>query len=241
MSQRQAVEAEFEAANEADRWGEAKQIKARLDALPKTVDEMRRREAEEQREHRQEVDTSQAAILDEFFAATGGAGGGCFLCGGGGWKEKEGWMETSSSCADRCGVTVDGEGFVTAVALPNNGLRGEIPASFGGLGKLVSVDLRGNAKLVHGAAALKAAGLSAKAVKEGAEFSAKEMRAAGWSAAELTTAGLGPTDFATAFGIRPDARKVYDSANSGKVDELRIYLAAGTKPDGHKVSQAASQ
>ena len=58
---------------------------------------------------------------------------------------------------------------------------------------------------------------------------------------ECAPLGFRPADFAAAFGIRPDAEKMYEFSKSGKVDELRIYLAAGTKPDGHKVSQAASQ
>ena len=125
-------------------------LQRQLREFPKTVEEWRavKREAE-------------AAILDEFFTATGGVRGfGGYL--GGSWKKRKGWAKASTPAADRCGVAVDHEGYVTVVALPSNGLRGEIPASFGGLSRLQSVDLRGNVDLVAGAAALKAAGLSAK-------------------------------------------------------------------------------
>merc|ERR1711965_272711 len=88
---------------------------------------------------------AEAVLLDEFFTATGGVRGSCFLCTGcSSWKQQKGWTKASTPAADRSGVTVDREGYVTAVALPSNGLRGEIPASFGGLSKLQSVDLRGN-------------------------------------------------------------------------------------------------
>ena len=95
--------------------------------------------------------------------------------------------KASTPAADRSGVTVDREGYVTAVALPSNGLRGEIPASFGGLSRLQSVDLRGNVRLVAGAAAL-----AARQACENAEIHfAKAQLGVGVSGGSVSNA-LGP-------------------------------------------------
>ena len=65
-----------------------------------------------------------------------------------------------------------------------------------------------------------------------------ELKTAGFSALECAPLGFQPSDFAAAFGIRPDAQKLFRAAQNGNEDEVRILLAAGAEPDGYKVSES---
>ena len=93
---------------------------------------------------------------------------------------------------------------------------------------------------------------SVKELKDDGKFTAEQLKDEGCSAADLKTAefsvvecaplGFPPADFAAAFGIRPDAKKVYDlcyqsSLSREQVDEVRSLLKAGAGPDDYKVSQ----
>jgi len=96
------------------------------------------------------------------------------------------------------------------------------------------VDLKAELKAARYALAdLKAAGFSAAELKA-AGYGLADMKAAGYSALKCAPLRFPHADFAAAFNIRPDAKKVFDLANSGEVDELRILLAAGTGPDDYK-------
>ena len=135
--ERQSIEAQMEAALESEEYGRLEELQAQEKVLPRTLEEWQERKREAER-----------AILDEFFAATGGKG----LIYGSYWKQTAGWKKGEAAAegtvGDRFGVTVDGEGFVTAVALPSNGLKGTIPPSFGRLERLRSVDFSGNEGLL---------------------------------------------------------------------------------------------
>ena len=83
------------------------------------------------------ADTDRAA-LDALYSGTNGSG----------WSTNTGW---SAALSGRSGVTLGSSGAdngrVTALALVDNGLRGELPAALGDLSRLTSLDLSGNRQL----------------------------------------------------------------------------------------------
>jgi hypothetical protein len=84
------------------------------------------------------VAPDQAQILRTFFACLGG----------GSWARSDGWPDLAlggGNAAELFGVTADGDGAVTRIELQQNGLRGELPASLGGLAKLAWLRVFGNA------------------------------------------------------------------------------------------------
>ena len=83
------------------------------------------------------VAPDQAQILRTFFACLGG----------GSWARSDGWpaLALGGGAAELFGVTADGDGAVTRIELQQNGLRGELPASLGGLAKLAWLRVFGNA------------------------------------------------------------------------------------------------
>ena len=83
------------------------------------------------------ADTDLTA-LDALYSGTNGSG----------WSTNTGW---SAALSGRSGVTLGSSGAdngrVTALALVDNGLRGELPAALGDLSRLTSLDLSGNRQL----------------------------------------------------------------------------------------------
>ena len=61
-------------------------------------------------------------------------------CGGAGWVKNAGWM-TEADIGEWEGVTVDAEGRVTDIDMPNNGLVGSIPSDIRQLSALQRLDL----------------------------------------------------------------------------------------------------
>ena len=60
------------------------------------------------------------------------------------WRQRAGWLSAAPP-GEWHGVTVDESGWVRRLDLSDNGLRGALPASLGGLANLTSLDVRFNA------------------------------------------------------------------------------------------------
>ncbi len=75
-------------------------------------------------------------ILEALYTALGGAS----------WTDRQNWRQ-GEVVSSWSGITTDGLGRVTAIALSNNGLVGELPTSTGDLANLVALDLSTNAQL----------------------------------------------------------------------------------------------
>ena len=73
------------------------------------------------------------AVLEALYDATGGPS----------WTDNSNWR-TSASLGEWFGVTTDGAGRVTQLALPGNGLGGRVPDALGHLGLLRSLNLAAN-------------------------------------------------------------------------------------------------
>ena len=156
----------------------------------------------------------------------------------------------------RFGVTVDDEGFVTGLELPNNRLRGTMPNSLGELSRLKVVNFQGNPKLVGGAFALKRAGFTQKAIRAAFDSEAKpgdaaegvlaaaaatvradieEAKARQQEAAEKVKANqseIGP-EATTKYGSWSQEKKnkqLYDLARDGIIEEVEMLVAAGANP-----------
>mmetsp|Transcript_27343 Transcript_27343/g.56773 ORF Transcript_27343/g.56773 Transcript_27343/m.56773 type:complete len:396 (-) Transcript_27343:167-1354(-) len=70
---------------------------------------------------------------------------------GGRWRASDNWSQDTDPCWDSWyGVTCDEHGLVVALELADNGLRGELPASLGGLASLLRLDLSTTARHYHG-------------------------------------------------------------------------------------------
>ena len=76
---------------------------------------------------------SDRLALEALFKSTGGAN----------WTNKTGWM-TDAELGDWHGVTVDEEGRVTQLSLPENGLAGPLPSDMQQLSALRRLDLNNN-------------------------------------------------------------------------------------------------
>ena len=59
------------------------------------------------------------------------------------WTNQDNWL-SDAPLADWHGVEIDGEGRVTRLELPENGLSGRLPPEIGGLAKLDALELPGN-------------------------------------------------------------------------------------------------
>ncbi len=66
--------------------------------------------------------------------------------GGASWTDRQNWRQ-GEVVSSWSGITTDALGRVTAIALSNNGLVGELPTSTGDLANLVALDLSTNAQL----------------------------------------------------------------------------------------------
>ncbi len=66
--------------------------------------------------------------------------------GGAGWTDSQNWVD-AEVVSSWFGITTNTLGVVTAIALPDNGVNGELPASIGDLAGLVELDLSTNTQL----------------------------------------------------------------------------------------------
>ena len=82
-----------------------------------------------------DVPAAECTALESLFATTDGWR----------WGNRGGWLNNTQACQWH-GVTCAG-GHVTRLQLANNGLAGPLPAAIGGLPRLQTLDLSGNAAL----------------------------------------------------------------------------------------------
>ena len=235
----------------------AEKVVALADVVAKAEDSIQTLEAAEEEARRKEKEAKRArevAILDDFLVATGGGGLSCIPCGGG-WKNKKGWGSSMAPWV-RFGVTVDDEGFVTGLELPNNRLRGTVPNSLGELSRLKVVNFQGNPKLIGGASVLRRAGFTQKAIRAALDSEARAGDAAeGVLAATAATVRADIKEAkarqqevaekvkANQSRIEPEAtkkygswsqekknRQLYDLARDSILEEVEMLVAAGANP-----------